>query len=141
MIMHKMLTKMYKMVTYFMFVSAGHQPLGISSGFIKNNEITVESGNSFMYPPYNARLDLDHSKGGWCVTGSTQTLVVDLGTSHVITKVCLTVFKWGCEKPGGARGGYISYLLLPCISKSKKPITFFLQRKLTRWHLWTIFNT
>lgn len=68
--------------------TAGHQPLGISSGHVSDSQISVESGNKIKYPPYNVRLNLNRSPGGWCTTQSWgQTLVIDLGKDHFITKV------------------------------------------------------
>ena len=74
----------YKIVTF----TAGYQPLGMFSGRIQNNKITVLSGNSQTYKPYHARLDFNTHTGGWCTpSNSKQTLVVDLEDNYVIAEV------------------------------------------------------
>ena len=69
--------------------AAGYQPLGMSSGRIKNNKITVLSGNINTYKSYHARLD---HMGGWCTTKNwKQTLAIDLDDNYVIAEVLFDV--------------------------------------------------
>jgi hypothetical protein len=62
--------------------------MGMSSGRIKDNKITVLSGNKHTYKPYHARLDFNTNTGGWCTQkNSKQTLTVDLDDNYVIAEV------------------------------------------------------
>ena len=71
-------------------IPAGYQPLGMFSGSIQNNKITVLSGNSQTYKPFHARLDFNTHTGGWCTPrNSKQTLVVDLEDDYVIAEIAV----------------------------------------------------
>ncbi|XP_028409641.1 uncharacterized protein LOC114532356 isoform X2 [Dendronephthya gigantea] len=109
-------------------LSAGYQPLGMSSGAIKDNKITAAPWKGLTYRPYHARLDF---KEAWCTTKNwKQTLTIDLQDNYVIAEIAVQskyqttdrlyeAFKVSYEKNGGTKeyirenGGVKSFLGSP----------------------------